>query len=134
MKTYHISGHIKITVEEFREHYEARIDAAIAEGANFVVEDAFGVDSLAQSYLSYRLFNMAVANGTDQSGRVIVYHMYSYARNNVGTYPTRGGYTSDEERDAAMTRDSDDDIAWVRSGRENSGTAKNLLRRQESLR
>ena len=36
---------------------------------------------------------------------------------------------SDEERDLAMSCASTDDIAWVRSGREKSGTAKNINRR-----
>lgn len=31
-----------------------------------------------------------------------------------------------------MTAVSDYDIAWVRPGRENSGTAKNLLRRKNA--
>ena len=35
-----------------------------------------------------------------------------------------GHYKTDEERDAAMTRVSDVDIAYVREGRWNSGTAQ----------
>ena len=39
------------------------------------------------------------------------------------------GFKSDEERDLAMTRDSDFDIAFVKDCRWNSGTAQNIKRR-----
>ena len=42
-----------------------------------------------------------------------------------------GGYKSDIERDSAMTENSDYDIAFVKSGRWNSGTAQNIKRRFE---
>ena len=42
---------------------------------------------------------------------------------------TQGGFTSDVERDAAMTEHSDRDIAFIRKGKESSGTAQNILRR-----
>lgn len=40
-----------------------------------------------------------------------------------------GGFESDEERDSAMTRDSDFDIAFIKDGRWDSGTAQNIKRR-----
>jgi hypothetical protein len=40
-----------------------------------------------------------------------------------------GGFSCDEERDAAMTRDSHIDIAFVRDHLKLSGTAMNILRR-----
>ena len=40
-----------------------------------------------------------------------------------------GGFKSDEERDSAMTNDSDFDIAFVKDNRWNSGTAQNIKRR-----
>ena len=58
-----------------------------------------------------------------------VYHMFESPRNNYGGYTTVGGFNSDSEGDEAMTAVSDEDIAWVRPGREKSGTAKNLARR-----
>ena len=42
---------------------------------------------------------------------------------------TMGSYTSDEERDAAMTYISGHDIAFIRNHTELSGTAQNILRR-----
>lgn len=52
--------------------------------------------------------------------------------NNIGNFKTVGGFKSDDERDSEMTRMTDYDIAWVRPGREKSGTAKNLMRRTKS--
>lgn len=119
MKTYFISGHLDLTVDEFREHYAPRIAAAIAEeDAAFVVGDARGCDLMAQLHLrDARVL------------RVQVFHMFESPRNNVGGFPTVGGFTTDEARDEAMTARSDKDIAWVRPGRKNSGTAANLSRR-----
>ncbi len=116
-RTYFISGHLDITPEEFSEHYVERLLALIDEGASFVVGDARGADKRAQTFLKGR-----------GAMRVTVYHMYNKPRNNEG-FQTHGGFRTDEERDRAMTAASDADVAWVRPGRENSGTAKNLGRR-----
>lgn len=113
----YISGHLDLTLAEFDAHYRPEIDAALARGEVFVVGDARGADALAQQYLLGR----TVA--------VVVYHMLTSPRNNAG-FPTTGGFTSDDERDTRMTMDSDRDIAWVRPGREKSGTQRNLDRRQ----
>jgi hypothetical protein len=56
-------------------------------------------------------------------------HMFTSPRNNLGGFPTRDGFDSDAEHDRALTEASDRDIAWVRPGRERSGTARNLARR-----
>lgn len=117
METYFISGHLDLTQATFLEHYVPRINSALANGCAFVVGDARGCDLLAQLYLN-RL-----------TERVRVFHMFASPRNNIGAFETVAGFTSDAERDAAMTAASTADIAWVRPGRENSGTAKNLKRR-----
>lgn len=119
MKTYFVSGHLDLTADEFREHYEPRILAAIKEGGSFVMGDARGADTLAQTFLKGFLLTT-----------VTVFHMLEKPRNNVG-FPTKGGYTSDSERDKAMTAASDDDIAWIREGGGGRGTAKNLQRRKD---
>ena len=116
--TYFISGHLSLTEEEFKTHYKPKIDIALENGGSFVVGDARGADKMAQVYLA------------DKTKAAIVYHMFESPRNNAG-YPTIGGFQSDEERDAQMTKDSGCDIAWVRSGRENSGTQRNIDRRQK---
>ena len=117
---YHfISGHLDLTPAEFDQHYKPALDAVLAvrDTEGFVVGDARGADTLAQQYLA------------DKNAVVYVYHMLEAPRFNAG-FPTQGGFKSDHERDAAMTLASDFDIAWVRPGREDSGTQRNLSRRK----
>lgn len=121
MPIYFISGHLDLTAAEFAEHYQPSLDAAIAEGATFIVGDARGADAFAQGYLA------------DKTTHVTVYHMFTTPRHNLGAFPTIGGFPSDTERDQAMTRASTHDLAWVRPGRERSGTARNLERRTQRL-
>lgn len=122
----YISGHIKITKEEFVSHYANKILDAIMHKHKFVLGDANGTDTMAQEFI------VKMLGENDAVSRVTVFHMFDNPRNNAGNFRTRGGFTSDEERDATMTASSDYDIAWVRPGRENSGTAKNLLRRKQN--
>jgi hypothetical protein len=111
-----ISGHLDLTREEFEAHYRPLIDAALSLGETFIIGDARGADALAQGYLH------------EKRASVVVYHMFDSPRNNAG-FPVVGGFKSDSERDRRMTQDSDQDIAWVRRGREKSGTQANLNRR-----
>lgn len=117
---YFISGHRDITEDEFNAQYANRISHIIETDASaqFVVGDYYGVDVMAQKYLS-----QFVAD-------VIVYHMFQTPRNNPHAYKTIGGFENDHDRDGAMTMVSDMDIAWVRPGREGSGTDQNLARRR----
>ena len=112
-----ISGHLDLTGNEFALYYVPVLRDALNQRDRFVVGDARGADKMAQAWLAKR------------NGQVTVFHMFEDPRNNVGSFPTQGGFTTDDERDAAMTAASDRDIAWVRPGREQSGTAKNLARR-----
>lgn len=123
MRTAFVSGHIDLTPDEFQEHYVPKLQKAIAQNDKFVVGDARGADALAQGFFAYFL----------EKERVEVYHMFDSPRNNIGNFKTIGGFKSDDERDSEMTRMSDYDIAWVRPGREKSGTAKNLMRRTKSV-
>lgn len=122
MKIAYISGHLDLTEEEFREHYIPAIDYAIFFGYKFVVGDARGADKMAQEYLK----NV----GNNVYHLITVYHMFDKPRHNAASFNTKGGYKTDEERDIAMTKASDYDIAWVRPGRETSGTSKNIMRRK----
>lgn len=62
--------------------------------------------------------------------KIVVYHMLEKPRYlAIDDMFTEGGYTSDVERDEAMTEASDCDIAFIRKGKEASGTAQNILRR-----
>jgi hypothetical protein len=117
---YFISGHRDITNEEFDLHYKLVLDQILRDDPNceFVVGDCYGADAMAQKYL--------------RGQKVTVYHKGSRPRVNYG-YHTKGGYLSHTAKDAAMTHASDKDIAWVRSGKENSGTAQNILRRSRKI-
>ena len=117
---YFISGHLDLTPDEFNEHYAPQINVALAtHNCGFVLGDARGCDAMAQAHLKNR--------GVE----AVVFHMFSSPRNTQAGFLTVGGFMSDEARDAAMTIASDADIAWVRPGREKSGTSKNLQRRSK---
>lgn len=119
MKTFFISGHLDLTAVEFEEHYAPRLRALAADpDVSFIVGDAPGADAMAQE----RLKALGVS-------RMTVYHMLVAPRHWCGVGTLKGGYATDKARDAAMTSESTGDLAWVRPGREKSGTAKNLLRR-----
>ena len=112
-----MSGHLDLTQEEFDQYYRPKIDIALELDESFVVGDARGADKLSQDYL------------LGKSENVVVYHMFDTPRNNAG-FVTKGGFISDNSRDKQMTNDSTKDIAWVREGREKSGTQRNLNRRR----
>lgn len=116
--TVFISGHGDITLEEFKAHYAPILDSYVQAGCDFIVGDFKGTDTIAQGYLAF------------EGCKVTVYHMLEKARFNFINFPTVGGFKNDIERDEAMTKASHCDLAWVRPGREASGTAKNLQRRK----
>ena len=118
--TIFISGHLDLTHEEFTEHYEPLLKKCLASGYVFVVGDARGCDTMSQQWLR------------SHGAMATVFHMFHSPRNNH-EFPCRGGFGSDAARDEAMTAASDADVAWVRPGRENSGTAKNLKRRMDLI-
>ena len=118
MCVYMISGHRDATREEFVEHYVPMIDDAMSNGGHFVVGDCDGIDIMSQKYLFSRTYPY-----------VEVYHMFESPCHHVKTYHTVGGWKSDVDRDWGMTIASDVDLAWVREGKERSGTAQNLWRR-----
>lgn len=118
MKHIFVSGHLDLTAEEFAEHYAPRLLSACLD-AVFHVGDARGADTMAQTFLAA------------QGARVVVYHMFDTPRNCVNDhFQLVGGFISDNERDKAMTAATTEDVAWVRPGREKSGTARNLKQRK----
>ncbi len=125
-KVYHISGHLDLTEEQFYTHYVPQIEAAIQEGAAFVVGDAKGADAYAIFYLMSR--------GFFYNGRLTVYHMFDAPRQGEGCTQKVGGFKTDEERDNAMTANSHADIYWLNQSKAKvyvSGTYKNVLRRRK---
>lgn len=123
---YFISGHRDVKEEEFERTYVKRFLEVLEKDPNpeFVVGDYEGVDFMAQKWLVEHV----------RPEQVTVYHMFERPRH-LGSedFKLKGGFTSDEERDSAMTRDSDIDIAFLREGKRKSGTAQNILRRLEVL-
>jgi hypothetical protein len=123
--TAFISGHLDLTLSEFKECYYREIYHAIMLGHNFVVGDAAGCDTFAQEVLA----KFCRPDGPGDN-LVTVYHMMYQPRNLMANFSTFKGFRSDKERDEMMTLNSTYDIAWVRPGRENSGTARNIKRRE----
>jgi hypothetical protein len=124
---FFVSGHLDLTPEEFQTHYIPKFHPAITTPgfAGFIVGDAPGCDTMFQQWI-----DEAYCFG---GAPVVVYHMLEKPRNCLEHFRTVGGFKSDRERDEAMTAASHYDIAWVRPGREKSGTAKNLARRGKNL-
>lgn len=116
MVIYFISGHLDLTDDEFMTHYITKIKTAIDNGDTFVVSDCDGADSMAQRYIK------------SLNGKAIIYHIGEKPSFNAG-FETVGGFAFPEDVDRTMTEVSDKDIAYVRAGRENSYTAKNIKRR-----
>lgn len=124
--TYFISGHRDITQDEFEKNYGSIIKNIVDNNSpgtiRFIMGDYYGVDIMAQNYLIDTL--------NFPPDRICVYHMFNKPRNIHPKIENRvGGFSYDEERDAAMTRDSHIDIAFVRDHLKLSGTAMNILRR-----
>lgn len=129
---YFISGHRDLSYEDFEKYYIPKIKEIIEMDprAGFVVGDCDGVDKYTMDYIFNETTNI-----------VTIYHMFNKPRNtpndkspesfasNYEYVQFRSGFKSDEERDAAMTRDSDFDIAFIKDGRWDSGTAQNIKRR-----
>lgn len=124
-----VSGHLDLTKEEFEQHYVPELHHLVREGCLFVVGDARGCDLFVQEWFDYCF----IFGGAP----LTVYHMLEKPRDHgfptEEVYPLVGGFQNDEERDAAMTAASTEDLAWVKPGRQKSGIAKNLLRRNEQV-
>lgn len=142
---YFISGHRDLSYEDFVKYYVPEIELIFDwdEYPEFVIGDCDGVDKFAMDYL--------VENYSNYATEVTIYHMFATPRNTPlgnsieGYLKVReipeleslmrvnfiGGFKSDEERDAAMTKVSDCDIAFIKNNRWNSGTARNIKRRHE---
>ena len=125
MKTYFISGHGNLTFEEWLVFYKPLIDKALESESNFILGEFRGTDTLTMEYLK------------NKTTKVTVTHCFENPRYKVDTIGLAskkwiyiGNFQNDLERDTFMTENSDEDIAWVREGRERSGTAKNINRRE----
>ena len=124
IKKYFISGHGDLTFEEFIENYKPLIDAALIENHLFVLCDFRGCDVLAMEYLKNKTSNVIILHCFDKP------RYYPEAYNlHSSDWTLTGGFRCDIARDMTATSLTDYDIAWVRKGRDKSGTAKNIKRR-----
>lgn len=124
---YFISGHREISLEEFNRYYIPALKQALKDPTSkFVVGDYWGVDRLAQTWLSVNIPEHM------HNHKVTVYHMFDEPRVLESRYfRTIGGFKDDISRDSAMTKVSDIDIAFIKPKKWTSGTAQNILRRFE---
>ena len=151
---FFVSGHGDVTLDEFKAIYVPILDKITTailcgEKHSFVIGDFKGVDTFAQHYIKrvfddFLMYNNAFSMDdmflTAQANKnkeiffenypVTIYHLFEYPRIKASEmYKSVGGFTSDEERDAAMTKNSDFDIAFVKESKLKSGTYKNIYRR-----
>lgn len=156
-RTAMISGHIDISEAKFLQHYRTALDSAITDGNSFVLANADGADALSLRYLLHHgvtpsritiyLRAPPAARGKHKSrtacedGDAEADVVQRYWEEGFMVRSIVGSYT---ERDAAMTRESDYDILWLRPEEETrilygrkyranriSGTQKNKERRAE---
>lgn len=104
MSIFFISGHLDLTHDEFIKYYKKPIDNEIKNSSHFIIGDARGADTMAQTYIHGKGY-------TD----VCIFHIGEKPRNNVGNFNTTGGFESDKDRDKACTMCSEFDIAYCRS-------------------
>jgi hypothetical protein len=116
-----VSGHLDLTEEEFNEHYVSKIKQCIENNGLIYVGDARGADVMTQQYVAACM----------RTSQLRIFHMFISPRNTVEGAITFGGFESDSERDKSLTSHTNFDIAWVRPGREKSGTMRNIQRRAE---
>ena len=134
-KVYFISGHRNLTQEDFDMYYGEKL-AQIENKFQFltrlkeedictpyyIMGDYEGCDIMAQKFLIETL--------KVDSKRIKVYHMGDKPMNLFSNdVMLVGGFTTDNERDEAMTFDSDQDIAFIYDETKWSGTGQNILRR-----
>lgn len=125
---YFISGHRDLTKEEFNQHYAPIIDKIICNDifTEFVVGDWEGCDSMFIDFLLSQ----------PDYPPITIYHVgktprLTYAGETLHNFENIDftQCTTYDECDERMTRDSTFDVAWIRPGREDSHTAKNIKRR-----
>jgi dCMP deaminase len=137
-KIYFCFGSGHLTDKEFETHYIPQLQQIFLteENYEFIMGDYKGADKLCFLYINYYWSH------NKKTPKITVYHMFDKPRFKVGQtahIKTIGGFSSDEERDTAMTKDSTHDIYWIKDLRDivpnydpnrKSGTEKNIIRRQ----
>lgn len=119
---YFVSGHRDLTKEEFERYYVPFIDLVISEDnfAEFVVGDWEGCDSMFVKYMEDLYADIRINIFYVDTPRIKGGEYNNYFFRKCESY---------DECDATMTACSHFDVTWVRPGREDSHTAKNIKRR-----
>ena len=119
---YFVSGHRDLTAEEFDRHYVYQLGCVLAEDpyAEFVVGDWEGCDTMFVKYMEEYYTDVRIHIFYVGSPRIKEGEFNEYCFHECTSY---------DDCDATMTRHSNFDITWVRPGREDSHTAKNIKRR-----
>lgn len=128
---YFVSGHRDLSYEDFEKYYIPKIKEVIEMDprAEFVVGDCEGVDKFAMDYIYKNCFAPLAVYHIFDTPRNVPEGVNFYGDSSVEGVYFNGGYESDIERDTAMTKASDFDIAFVNDNRWDSGTAQNIKRR-----
>lgn len=119
---YFVSGHRDLTDEEFGRYYVPFIDRVMSDDtfAEFVVGDWEGCDSMFVKYMEEFYTDIRIVIFYVDTPRIKEGEYNNYFFRKCKNY---------DECDATMTARSHFDIAWIRPGREDSHTAKNIKRR-----
>lgn len=119
---YFISGHRDLTPSEFELYYIPAINNAIKydQHARFVLGNFKGCDIMTLEYLEEIDFDPS---------RIRIYCVYDIYVSEYVERIRKKTLDTHDLADSEMTKDSDTDIVFVRPGKENSFTAKNILRR-----
>ena len=119
---YFVSGHRDLTMEEFDRHYVYQLDRVLADDpyAEFVVGDWEGCDTIFVKYMEEYYTDVRIHIFYVFSSRIKEGEFNEYRFHECKSY---------DDCDASMTRHSNFDITWVRPGKEDSHTAKNIKRR-----
>ena len=119
---YFVSGHRDLTQEEFDRHYVYLLDRVLADDpyAEFVVGDWEGCDSIFVKYMEEYYTDALIHIFYVYESRIPEGEFNEYRFHECNNY---------DDCDETMTRHSNFDIVWIRPGREDSHTAKNIKRR-----
>ena len=119
---YFVSGHRDLTQEEFDRHYVYLLDRVLADDpyAEFVVGDWEGLDTMFVKYMEEYYTDVRIRIFYVYEPRIPEGEFNEYRFHECNSY---------DDCDETMTRHSNFDIAWIRPGREDSHTAKNIKRR-----
>ena len=125
---YFVSGHRDLTKEEFEKYYIPLIQKVMLydEDAEFIVGDWEGCDTMFIEYMLEYKFDVFINVYCVNSPQMIP--LKDFVSTEFPNIFINLRNTHDK-CDASMTKDSDFDIAWIRPGKENSHTAKNIKRR-----